>query len=156
MEPNLTVPRIEPWFWDIIESSKHDLESLRGRLELLPKEQLFHFQYQFREAMDCVQPSKALDLRIPGGFRCSEDTAEDFSEWVVSQGRRFYYDVRSHPEQVQDFLDMFRACVGDLDYHELRWLGAHGLPFAVGFEVFETRFGADITAVIESQEWEIP
>jgi hypothetical protein len=156
MEPDLAAPRIEPWFWDLIEASKHDLESLRGRLELLPKEQLYHFQYQFREAMDCVMPCRALQQRIPAGFRCSEDTAEDFAEWVVSQGRRFYSEVRSHPERVQDFLDMFRACSRGLGYQELRWLGGHGFPFAVGFEVFESRFGADITAAIESQEWEIP
>ena len=35
MEPDLTVPRLEPWFWDIIESSKHNLESQRGRCERL-------------------------------------------------------------------------------------------------------------------------
>jgi hypothetical protein len=145
-------PRIEPWFWEIIEKSGHSLRALCRQLEALPEERLFSFQRYYQEAMEYVHPRDWDNPAIPEGFGCSEDSGTDFAEWVAGQGRDFYYLVRNHPERLDEFFDMFDKCDAEWAFPEMRWdedvdreeYRGWQSPSAVGFAVFQARFGRDI------------
>jgi hypothetical protein len=109
-------------FWDVLDSSGRSLRVLWRRLEALPREQLYSFQYQYWEAMDYVRPdprdmpSLSPTVRVPADL-----DEEDFDAWVVSQGRAFYYDLRRQPERLQACIDMYVASEEGRGFLELRW-----------------------------------
>src|SRR5437588_8644837 len=110
MPAGLNVPRIDDWFWDVLDSSQHNLRALCRQLEGLPREQLYSFQYQYWEAMEYVPPGDQDVPRPPSAVVVpAEIDEEDFAAWVVSQCRAFYYDLRRQPETLQACIDMYLA-----------------------------------------------
>jgi hypothetical protein len=97
---------IETWFWEILETSEYSLQKLGEKLEQLSKEQLGEFQFQYQQAQDCVHPyiDEMISYVTEG---CSEDHADDFSGWVVSQGRAFFDVVKNNPSDVQEYLTLY-------------------------------------------------
>ena len=152
----------EPWFWELLESSDHNLQLLINKLEALPKEQLIEFQLQYEEAKGCVYPLydpyfgyQADDCSL------SEDYSDDFSSWVVSQGRAFYEQVRNNPEDIQRYLDMFGESDGDANSSEMEWntdvereeyRGWQG-PEYIANAIFERRFNENLKEELE-RRWE--
>ena len=158
MPADLSVPRIDDWFWDALESSRHSLRALCGRLEALPRERLYAFLYQYWEAMDYAPPGgRPPTVPVPADF---DD--EDFAAWVVSQGRAFYYDLRRHPERLQAYIGMYVASEEDLAFPELRWdervdreeYRGRQSPFQVGLVIYRARFGKDIWRLIVGHDWD--
>jgi hypothetical protein len=158
MPADLSVPRIDTWFWDVLESSGHSLRLLCRQLEALPREQLYAFQYQYYEAMDYVSPDdEDLPVHVP-----ADVDHEDFADWVVSQGRTFYYDLRRHPEGLLACIDRYLASEEDREFLELRWneevdrdeYRGWQSPFQVGFAVYRARFGKDVWPLITAYDWD--
>jgi hypothetical protein len=151
MRADSAVPRIDDWFWEVLESAQHSVRTLCSQLEALPRDKLYSFQYQYWEAMDCLPPG------VPADF-----DAEDFAEWVVSQGRAFYYDLRRQPARLQACLDMYLTSEGGRGFLELRWdeqverdeYRGWQSPFQVGFAIYQLRFGKDIRRLIWGYDWD--
>jgi uncharacterized protein (TIGR02996 family) len=102
-------PRIYPWFWRLLESASRNLRTLIRHLEVLPEERLRQYHEQFEEAKDYINPSlrEVYHPFLSGG--CSGDHGDDFSAWVVMEGREFYERLRAHPEQVAQYFEMYDA-----------------------------------------------
>src|SRR5262249_34522777 len=144
------------WFWDVLESSRHSLRALCRELEALPREQFYAFQYQYYEAMDYVEPNNQ-DVPVP-----ADVDDEDFADWVVSQGRVFYYDLRRDPEKLPACIEMYLASEEGRGFLELRWneevdrdeYRGWQSPFQIGFAIYRARFGKDIWPLITRNEWD--
>ena len=163
MPADLSVPRIDDWFWDVLDSSGHSLRVLCRQLEALPREQLYSFQYQYWEAMQYGRPDPRDMPSLSPTVRVPDDLdTEDFDAWVVSQGRAFYYDLRRQPERLQACIDMYLASEEGRGFLELRWdksvdreeyRGSQS-PFQVGFVIYRGRFGKDIWPLIMGDDWD--
>jgi hypothetical protein len=158
MAANLNVPRIDDWFWDVLESSRHSLRALCHQLEAMPREKFYALQYQYHEAMDYVAPD---DEDVPVHVPADVDH-EDFADWVVSQGRTCYYDLRRQAGRLEAYLDMYQASEEGRGYLELRcneevdrdeYRGWQS-PFQVGFAIYRARFGKDIWPLITGYDWD--
>ena len=163
MRDPLSVPQLDDWFGGTLESSRRSLRALCCQLEVLPRDQLYAFQYQYWEAMDYVLPgdhevpSLSPGVRVPPPF---DD--EDFAAWVVSQGRVFYYDLRREPERLPACIDMYLASEEGRGFPELRWdeevdreeYRGRQSPFQVGFVIYRARFGKDIGPLIAGYDWD--
>jgi hypothetical protein len=159
----LSVPQIDDWFWDVLDSSQHRLRALCRRLEALPRHQLYAFQYQYWEAMEYVPPGDQEVPRLPETVRIQADfDGEDFAAWVVSQGRVFYYDLRREPERLQACIDMYLASEDGRGFPELRWdeevdreeyRGSQS-ALQIGFAIYRMRFGKDIWPLVISHDWD--
>src|SRR4051794_39929251 len=103
---DLRAPAIDDWFWDVLETSGRGLRILCRKLEALPEARLFRFQQQYADAMDFVNPRDWDDPEIPAAARYSAG-GEEFAAWVVSQGERFYEQVRCNHARLPEFAGMF-------------------------------------------------
>lgn len=163
MRADLSVPHIDVWFWDVLAASQHNLRALCRQLEAMSRERLYSFQYQYWEAMERVPPGDQSVPIMPATVRVSEDfNEEDFAEWVVSQGQRFYYDLRQKPEQLQVYIDIYLASEEGRGFLELRWeeqvdqevYQGWQSPFQIGFVIYQARFGKDIRRLIFGHDWD--
>ena len=163
MPAPLEVPRIDDWFWDALESSDHSLRELCRKLEELPREQLYSFQYQYMEAMEYAPPGdQDAPAPLSSGLCPDGFPDEDFADWVVSQGREFYYQLRREPERLQEYVSMYLASEDGSGSSELRWdndvdreeYRGWQSPFQVGFAIFRARFGKDIVQMIYGHDWD--
>jgi hypothetical protein len=163
MPAALSVPRMDDWFWDVLDSSQHNLRALCRQLEVLPREKLYAFVYQYQDAMDYVPPHDQDVPRLPPDVQVPADfDGEDFDAWVVSQGRAFYYDLRRHPATLQACIDMYLASEEGRGFMELRWdeevdreeYRGWQSPFQIGFVIYRERFGRDIERLIAGYDWD--
>jgi hypothetical protein len=159
----LSVPGIDDWFWSILESSQHSLRALCRQLELLPRDRLYAFQYQYWEAMEHIPPShQELPRPSPEARVPTDLDEEDFAAWAVSQGRAFYYDLRREPERLAACIDMYLTSEAGRGFLELRWdeqvdreeYRGWQNPFQVGFVIYRARFGKDIWPLISGYDWD--
>ncbi len=163
MERDPSEPPFEEWFWPLLESSKPSLRALCRKLEALSKEQLFCFQRQYADAMDYVYRDHWDDPELPPTVRES-GLGDDFRAWVVSQGKAFYYEVRSNPDRLQKYLDTFEACDTGSGFAELRWdrevdrdeYRGYQCPSMIAFPIFEARFGKSMKEAIYTGRSEVP
>jgi hypothetical protein len=163
MRVPLSVPQIDDSFWGILESSQRSLRALCRQLEMLPRDRLYAFQYQYWEAMEYVPPGDQDMPRPSPGVRAPTDLdEEDFAAWVVSQGRVFYYELRRQPERLPACIDMYLASEEGRGFPELRWdeevdreeYRGRQSPFQVGFVIYRARFGKDIWRLIVGYDWD--
>ena len=152
---------IPDWFWQLIESSEHKLQCLAEKLELLTKEQLIAFQFQYEDAKELVSPMWANEPGEIGSYieECSEDNADDFADWVVSQGRNFFDDVKSNPASGPEYLTMYEQHDRDEMFLHLCWNDDvereeyRGLqsPGFIARGVYECRFGESLYDLIANR-----
>jgi hypothetical protein len=163
MRADLGVPRIDDWFWDVLESSRHSLRALCRQMEAMPRERLYAFLYQYWEAMDYVPPGDQDVPRLPPTVRVPADfDGEDFAAWVVSHGRAFYYDLRRQPERLQAYIGMYLASEEGRGFPESRWdervdreeYRGRQSPFQVGFAIYQARFGKDVWPLVSGYDWD--
>ena len=145
----------EDQFWAIIhtsyENSRGDYEEQQGQLTIelrkLPLQDLILFDNRFRELR-----GRAYDWQlwaaiyiIHGG--CGDDSFTDFRDWVISQGKDFYYKTISNPETLVEV---------ENDKIEIEWEGMGYIPNTV----FEELAGEEIPSTykenmeIKGEEWE--
>lgn len=94
------------WFWKLIADANGNLERFRGLAEKLSREQLHEAYDLYRGLASCVTSS---DL--------DEDEAVDIANWIVSQGKDYYFDVyeeeKPMPDEVPEDADVgFLAALG--------------------------------------------
>lgn len=144
-------PKVSPWFWELLESSNSSLRSLCRKLEQLPKEQLRAYRLQYDEAKEFVNPCYCEEFGPHITDDCSEDHCDDFSAWVVMQGRRFYEQVRADPASIQRYLDLFDEVERKLE-GSLRWDQSVDREEYRGYQradyiatpIYKLRFGEDL------------
>jgi hypothetical protein len=144
--------QIPAWFWELLESSCRSLRVLCRTLEQLPKEQLQRYRQEYDEAMSRVNPCYREECGPHLSTDCSEDHGDDFSAWVVMQGRAFFEQVLAHPEEVQLYLDMFSAVEMQTSHPELRWNEEVDRDEYRGYQradyiaspIYKARFGEDL------------
>ena len=144
----------EEQFWQIIETSftkaagnfEEQQDILKDELRNLSPQDLIHFDNQFRNLR-----GNAYDWRLWGAIYiihggCSDDSFMDFRDWLIAQGKAFYYKTIQDPETLIDV---------ELDKIEIDWEGMSYIPT----EVFEEMTGQDLPAGFEEnhnikgQEW---
>ena len=106
------------WFWDIILKSDKNREKLKAILLTFNKEDIVKFQEQFVDASIELQDDPYLEF-----MEESEDGVEDIANWVVSNGKDFYYHILEHPNQipnsVNDFTDQILYGIADEVCYEM-------------------------------------
>jgi hypothetical protein len=137
----------EEQFWGIIETANNnadgDFEELQDELanelrQLTPDEIILfsnRFRY-FRGEANTWELWGAIYI-IHGG--CGDDSFNDFREWVIGQGREFYYKTINDPESLVEFE------TDSID--EVDWEGLGYIPATV----FTSLTGQDIASLFEEK-----
>lgn len=140
---------IPQWFWDLLASAERSLRSLCHQLEQLPRERLLQFQTAFDEAKDSLNPYSDWVEAAPHISEWpSEDGADDFSAWVVIQGKEFYHRVRANPDEIQHYLDLFNDVEAgrhpsmhwDIEVDREEYRGYQRADYIIT-PIYRTRFG---------------
>ncbi len=137
----------EDLFWKIIQTTKDksngDFEKQQEELadelrKLTPNDIILfanRFRY-FRGQANTWELWGAIYI-IHGG--CGDDSFNDFREWVIAQGKDFYYNTIKDPESLVDF---------DTDtMDEIEWEGLGYIPSAV----FEETTGEEMPYPFKEQ-----
>jgi hypothetical protein len=101
----------EDQFWSIIQTAKDNSngdyeqqqEELANQLRKLTPEQIILFANRFRYFRGQANTWElwgAIYI-IHGG--CGDDSFNDFREWVIGQGRDFYYNITKDPDSLVEF-----------------------------------------------------
>ena len=93
---------ISDWFWNLITKANGDQTRLRELLQDLSSEDLTRFEDEFRWASSAFQDKPYTDYMDAD---ISSDRVDDIANFVVSQGREFYTDVRKNPSLVPPTID---------------------------------------------------
>lgn len=128
----------EDLFWEIIQKTKNSSngnfeqqqEELLNELRNLTPEQLILFDNSFRNFRGKANTWElwgAIYL-IHGG--CSDDSFTDFREWIIAQGKNFYYKVVIDPDSLAE--------MNADEIEEFDWEGFGYLPRLV-FEELTTQ-----------------
>jgi hypothetical protein len=153
----IDAPRVSPWFWELLESSGRNLRSLCRKLEQLPKEQIHRYRLEYDEAKSFVSPHSWEQCQPHLRGECSEDHSDDFSAWVVMQGRNFFEEVLAQPKFVQHYLDMFSEVEMRRGDPGLRWneevdrdeyRGCQRADY-IASPIYMMRFGEDLEEAID-------
>jgi hypothetical protein len=116
---------ISDWFWSIIEQSEGSRDKLRLILRNMDKNQIYRFQDEFLEASIQLQDEPFNKYISP---EISEDGEQDISNWVVSQGRKFYEFVWKNPSKIPYQIDIENP----------------NNLFGIADEVYEEKFGEEL------------
>lgn len=91
-------PELSDWFWELIASAHGDVARMQDILDdELSVADLLRFHYELEDAV-CEFQDEAFSQYLTG----SEDGAIDVANWVVSQGRDYYYEIFAHPERIPE------------------------------------------------------
>jgi hypothetical protein len=119
-EPPLTAEG----FWSLLETSTPNLIALCRQLEQLSPTNLWRYQCFYEHYKRTVNPYYDWEECGPHILKWelfSEDGADDFSAWVVMRGQPFLNEVRSRPQSVQRYIDLFQEDVEMGLRPELTW-----------------------------------
>lgn len=107
------------WFWDVIERAQRSQVCLEEILRNLRKDELIRFDHEFHQAA-CLLADTPYTNHLPG---YSEDSLDDLTQWIVSQGRAYYLQVRDHPEtmpQDADWNTTFMGIAGEVFWERFK------------------------------------
>src|SRR5690242_8813065 len=107
----------EDWFWKIIQTAKNNAngdyeqqqEELAKELRKLTPDDIILFGNRFRYFRGQANTWElwgAIYI-IHGG--CGDDSFNDFREWVIAQGKDFYYKTIKGPESLVELDKIGRA-----------------------------------------------
>ncbi len=125
----------EEQFWKIIQTTKHNSngdfeeqqEELANELRKLTPDDIILFGNRFRYFRGQANTWElwgAIYI-IHGG--CGDDSFNDFREWVIGQGKDFYYKTTKDPESLVEF---------DTDtMDQIEWEGLGYVPSTVFEEI---------------------
>ncbi len=139
------------WFWEIIESSQRSLRKLCGRLEGLTQPELIRFQCRCWHAKEDVNPFTRFD-EMKLSRPCSEDHGDDFSGWVIGEGRVFFEQVRDNPAEVQKYNDLLESRTWvkwDTSVEHEEYEGYQRADL-IAKAVYERKFGEDLDEAVDA------
>lgn len=90
-------------FWRALESYAGSHRRMQEHLDQIPEDQLRFLAEEFQNAICYVNPCLREEFLPYSRRGWSEDSGDDFAAWVVMRGEDFYDDVRSQPEQIEQF-----------------------------------------------------
>jgi hypothetical protein len=120
--------RFPDWFWPLIESFNNDNTKMIAAFHAMPKRRLVAFYRQFKLAACEVNPQFWSDVESLGH---SEDTNQDYADWVVSRGRSFYIRVLRHHGDIKTYFAEFNQ-------HERTFENPAGVASVISYERFKT------------------
>jgi len=85
----------EQWFWNIIEKSHTNRDTLKDILTEFSKDELITFQEIFIDFSSDLQVFPYTEY-----MEESEDGIEDIAHWVVSKGQEFYNYIINNPQEI--------------------------------------------------------
>jgi len=102
-------------FWRALASYEGSHRRMREHLERIPEDQLRVLAELFQGPISYVNPCYREEFwpYLRSGW--SENTGDDFATWVVMRGEDFYDDVRSQPEQIEQFAEQREAAWREFD-----------------------------------------
>lgn len=101
-------------FWRALAGYEGSHRRMSEHLERIPEDQLRFWVEQFQVAI-CYVNACSWEECWPHKRRgWSEDAGDDLAAWVVMQGKVFYDQVRSRPEQVEQLGDQHEAAEQEL------------------------------------------
>jgi hypothetical protein len=148
-----TMPEIQ--FWNIIEESnirsggnfEKQQEILKKLLSQLSPQEIILFDNKFRQLK-----GEAYDWNLWGAIYiinggCSDDSFNDFREWVISQGKDFYSKTLNDPET----LATYSQSISDIE-----WEGLGYVPTTVFEEITGSEMPPSLmeNQEIKGEEWE--
>jgi Protein of unknown function (DUF4240) len=144
----------EEHFWTIIKSTYDNAngdfeaqqEEMTKTLSKLSPQDIIHFDNRFRDLRGQAYDWQlwAAIYIIHGG--CGDDSFTDFRDWVISQGKDFYYKTLANPETLVEL---------DTEKIEVEW---EGMGY-IASTVFEELTGQEIASEfrenqnIKGTEW---
>ena len=135
-----------PWFWSVIASSERRLTLLARQLEKMSRDELLEYVSQYEDAKDAINPY-SFERPIWPTDAFSEDSADDFTEWVVSLGEFMYGLLHEAPTRIHKFFTLFEEAERDegpnrwdTDVDRPEYRGSQS-PCGLAVAVYESRFG---------------
>ena len=89
IEPPWVPEHTPDWFWTLIENARGDRDKLRQLAEGLSQEDL-------KDAFDVYMTLASFVMSEDE----DEDRAGDLADWIVAQGKDFYFDVYKHEKKL--------------------------------------------------------
>lgn len=137
-------------FWAIIEGAGRDRDALDAALRQLDADALIVFGALVHDAGAAVRepwqgPWVPSDHFAEGGFYLSEDSTEDFTDWIVSLGREVWLPlVGADDAALQEVYASYNTLRDD-PAHPMRWSGPSGKVYLSGrvYSIYTERFGDD-------------
>lgn len=146
----LNVPNIPPSFWTLLAEARPSLRVLEAELGELSQSRLESFIVSYAVASDAIrEPSEGID--IDGVGILSEDSTEDFCEWIVSQGESVWQYARSSEASLTALFERMETG-GRLESYQLSlWSNevamkehrGYQAPKALAIITLQERFGVD-------------
>lgn len=137
-------------FWTIIEAARRDCAALHAALSALDADELLAFGALVRDAGSAVRepwqgPWVPSDHFKEGGFHLSEDSTEDFTDWIVSLGRDVWMPLVGASDENLHPIHLVYNMIRDDHGHPMRWSGVSGRAFLYGmvYTIYTNSFGDD-------------
>lgn len=116
--PNESLPDLPDEFWELVKLARTDSDRYLETLKGMDREALIHFYWMYENAAGEFKFAPYIEYVSP---QLSEDGIDDVAQWVVAQGREYYWDVINHPDKIPervdnyDPLDVLGAIVDEFD-----------------------------------------
>lgn len=139
-------------YWSLIESSQRKLAELARQLETLMQDELVAYQVHCWHAKEDVNPFSRFEEMRPLRIPCSEDQGDDFSAWVLGEGRAFFEMVRDHPAEIQKFMDLYEDPKGpkwETTVQRKEYQGFRSVDL-LAKAVYRKRFREDLDEAVEA------
>ena len=142
---------VSQWFWLVLEQARRDLGRLAAWLENASRVEIEEFVREFgcAKARVIADPSKGIEI---DGATFSEEVTEDFSDWIVAQGRPVWQAAVASRDYVCALAREYqRAKQSDSNAANHTWNaaglgkkypGSHA-PRLLADAVYDARFGTD-------------
>ena len=95
--PDESFPDFPAHFWKLVELAKDDHARFKETVRAMKRDELKQFYWNF---VDAASQFKGDPYRAFMSDQLSEDGVDDVSQWVVGQGREFYWNVVNFPKEV--------------------------------------------------------
>lgn len=89
-------------FWYILDQAKKNKKKLYDILYAFERQEIIDFEYNFMKTALQLYDEPFL---VQIGVERSEDIIEDICEWVVSQGKEYYFQIWNNPKLIPKNLD---------------------------------------------------
>lgn len=135
--------------WRLLDEARPSLQLLVGALERLPRDRLLAYARSYDDAM--MQVCEPWNGPEVDGIQFSEDDTEDFTVWVVSQGRAYWKQAVAS-EDLTEFVRQYwaqRATSWDLAVENQAYEGFQSCR-ALATAIFELVHGGDLADELES------
>ena len=87
---------ITDWAWNIIKRAEKDRDKLTNILRGLSRGELYRFDDEYEQASGGLRD----DIFYPYMTHDSEDSVEDVTHWVTSEGKEYYFSVWNNPQTI--------------------------------------------------------